>query len=108
MPAILMRPSCRSRKKVSSSGSFGEAEFATDRFFNLFAGAAVVVRELVRGFTGLEAFGHDVRADTSASDHGFPEGDERINHNIPWFVRRAEPGKRIKAKGETSFVALNS
>jgi hypothetical protein len=45
---------CRSRKKTnSSSGGFREAKFAADRFFNLFAGAAIIAGQFVRGFAWL-------------------------------------------------------
>src|SRR5437899_13021665 len=92
-PAILYRPSWRSRKKVSSSGGFGEVEFATDRFFNLFAGAAVVVSQLIRGFASLETFGHDVRTHAGTGDDGFAERNKRINDDILWllgFIRSCE------------------
>jgi len=85
MPAILWRPSCRSRKKINSSGGFCEIEFAADRFFNLFPLASVVLGEFVRGFTGLEAFGDDIRAHARASDDGFTKRDERIDYDVLWL-----------------------
>src|SRR5437762_13847406 len=81
MPAILWRPSCRSRKKINSSGCFCEIEFAANRFFNLFPLASVVLGEFVRGFTGLEALGDDICAHARASDDAFPKRYARIAYD---------------------------
>src|SRR6266568_4958863 len=98
MPAILWRPSCRSRKKVNSSGSFREIEFAADRFFNLFAFAAVVIRQFVRRLAGFESFSDYVSADAGTGDYSFAERNKRIDDNVLWLVGFIYSRERIKAQ----------
>src|SRR5438445_368799 len=106
---ILWRPSCRSRKKVSCfSRGFGEAEFATDRFFNLFAVALVILREFVRGFTSFETFGDDVRAHACTCDNGAAKRNEGIDYDVFGLINIANARERIKAKGHAFCVPFDS
>src|SRR5207247_10263978 len=108
MPAILWRPSCRSRKKINSSGGFREAKFAADRFFNLLACAAVVVRQFVGGFTGFEALGDDISTHASTGNDGFAERNKRINDDILWLLGFIHSGERIQTKRESFVIAIDS
>ena len=70
---LQLRQPPRHPLRLIPSGGFCQAKFAADRFFNLFAGAAVIVRQIVGGFAGLETSSDDVRAHAGTSNDGFAE-----------------------------------
>jgi hypothetical protein len=68
--------------------------FAADRFFNLLAGTAVILRELVCGFAGLETFGHDVRAHARTNDNGAAKRNEGVDYDVFGLLDIADARER--------------
>jgi len=94
-------------KKTKGSGGF-EPELAADGLFDLFARAAIILRQLVYRFSGFVTFGYNCRGNSRPNQHWPPIRDVWIDDHNFGFVQVTLASEGIKSNRIPGRVAFDT
>ena len=94
-------------KKTKGSGGF-EPELAADGLFDLFARAAIILRQLVYRFPSFVALGYHRRRNSRPSQHWPPIGNVRIDDHDFGFIQVAFASEGIKPNRRSGLIVFDA
>ena len=94
-------------KKTKGSGGL-EPELAADGLFDLFAQAAIILRELVYGFSDFVTLGYNRRRNSRPSQHWPPVRNTRIDDHNFGFMQLAFASEGIKPNHRSGLIVFDA